>query len=81
MTSLLTGCFVLLVTAFALPLLFFLPKCILAAIVCVVVFSILSETPHEVMFFWKMGAWIDLGLMCLTFLLTLLLNVEVSGLV
>lgn len=78
MTSLLTGGCVLLITFFALPLLFFLPKCILACIVCVVVFGILSETPEEVAFFYKMAAWIDLSLMGLTFCLTLLVNVEVS---
>lgn len=48
MASLLTGLGVLLVSFFLLGLLFFLPTCILAVIICVVVWSILSEAPHDV---------------------------------
>lgn len=43
-----TGVFILLVTFFLLPFLFALPKCILSVIICVVVFSILAEAPHDV---------------------------------
>ncbi|KAG0662951.1 hypothetical protein C6P46_003039 [Rhodotorula mucilaginosa] len=78
MTSLLTGTFVLLVTYFLLQFLSALPKCILATIVCVVVFSILEEAPEDVMFFWKMGAWTDGALMLLTFFLSLFVSVEVG---
>lgn len=80
MTSLLTGTFVLLVTYFLLQFLSALPKCILATIVCVVVFSILEEAPEDVMFFWKMGAWTDGALMLLTFFLSLFVSVEVRRL-
>lgn len=79
MAAFLTGISVLGVTFFLLPLLFYLPRCILAAIICVVVFSILSETPHDVKFFIRMEAWVDLSLMLLTFLLTFFVNVEVSS--
>lgn len=48
MASLLTGTFVLLVTFFLLGLLAALPKCILAVIILVVVFSILEEAPHDI---------------------------------
>lgn len=48
MASLLTGTFVLLVTYFLLGFLVALPKCILAVIILVVVFSILEEAPHDV---------------------------------
>ncbi|KAM0755617.1 hypothetical protein T439DRAFT_320323 [Meredithblackwellia eburnea MCA 4105] len=76
MTSLLTGAFVLLVSYFLLGFLFFLPKAILATIILVVVFSILAEAPHDVLFFWKMQAWVDGGLMLLTFVLTFFVGVE-----
>ncbi|ORY73400.1 sulfate transporter family-domain-containing protein [Leucosporidium creatinivorum] len=76
MASLLTGTFVLLVTYFLLGFLVALPKAILAVIILVVVFSILEEAPHDVKFFWKMRAWVDCGLMALTFLLSLLVSVE-----
>jgi len=69
--------FILLVTYFLLHLLAALPKCILAVIVIVVVFSILEEAPEDVRFFWKMRAWVDGGLMLLTFILSLFVGVEV----
>ncbi|GAA5898737.1 hypothetical protein JCM5296_006703 [Sporobolomyces johnsonii] len=78
MASLLTGTFVLLVTYFLLGFLRTLPKCILAVIVCVVVFSILEEAPHDVKFFWKMRAWVDGAMMLLTFVLSLFVSVEVG---
>jgi MFS superfamily sulfate permease-like transporter len=53
MASLLTGSFVLLVTYTALGWLEALPKCILAVVVCVVVFSILEEAPEDVMVRWR----------------------------
>ncbi|KAM0793395.1 hypothetical protein ACM66B_000847 [Microbotryomycetes sp. NB124-2] len=78
MTSLLTGTFVLLVTYFLLGFLVTLPKCILAVIILVVVFSILEEAPHDVKFFVKMRAWVDCALMGLTFLLSIFVSVEVG---
>ncbi|SGY29841.1 BQ5605_C002g01088 [Microbotryum silenes-dioicae] len=78
MTSLLTGVFVLLVSFFLLGFLYALPKCILAVIICVVVFSILAEAPHDVMFFWRMRAWVDLSLMAMTFFLSLFISVEIG---
>lgn len=48
MASFLTGTLVLCVTFFLLKFLFYLPKAVLASIICVVVFSILAETPHDV---------------------------------
>ncbi|GAA6053425.1 hypothetical protein JCM3770_005160, partial [Rhodotorula araucariae] len=81
MASLLTGTFILLVTFFLLHLLAALPKCILAVIVLVVVFSILEEAPEDVRFFWKMRAWVDGALMLLTFVLSLFVGVEVGVIV
>ncbi|BGP44587.1 hypothetical protein JCM10450v2_000401 [Rhodotorula kratochvilovae] len=81
MAGLLTGTFILLVTFFLLQLLAALPKCILAVIVLVVVFSILEEAPEDVRFFWKMRAWVDGALMLLTFVLSLFVGVEVGVIV
>ncbi|GAA5844701.1 hypothetical protein JCM11251_007353 [Rhodosporidiobolus azoricus] len=78
MASLLTGLAVLTTTYTLLGYLASLPTCILAVVVCVVVFSILEEAPHDVKFFWKMQAWVDGGLMLLTFFLSLLVSVEVG---
>ncbi|GAA5856309.1 hypothetical protein JCM8547_000863 [Rhodosporidiobolus lusitaniae] len=78
MASLLTGVAVITTTYTLLGWLESLPKCILAVVVCVVVFSILEEAPHDVNYFWKMRAWVDGGLMLLTFFLSLFVSVEVG---
>ncbi|KAI1788302.1 sulfate anion transporter [Ganoderma leucocontextum] len=78
MASLVTSTLVLLATFFLLPWLYYLPKCVLASIICLIVFSLLAELPHDAMFYWKMRAWIDLLLMSLTFFLTIIWNVEIG---
>ncbi|PIL32730.1 transporter [Ganoderma sinense ZZ0214-1] len=78
MASLVTSTLVLLATFFLLPWLYFLPKCVLASIICLIVFSLLAELPHDAIFYWKMRAWIDLLLMSLTFFLTIIWNVEIG---
>lgn len=45
------------------------------------VYSILAEAPHDVVFYWRMRAWIDFGLMLLTFFSTVIWSVEVGILV
>ncbi|GAA5923353.1 uncharacterized protein JCM15063_003621 [Sporobolomyces koalae] len=76
--SFLTGAFTLAVTFGLLGLLRDLPKCILAVVVGVVVFSILEEAPEDIKFFWKMRAWTDLLMLSITFLLSLFVSVEVG---
>ncbi|KAG6866429.1 hypothetical protein C0991_004714 [Blastosporella zonata] len=76
--SLVCSAVILLTTFFLLPYLYFLPKCVLASIICLVVFSLMFEVPHEIMYYWKMSAWIDLTLMSLTFVFSIIWNVEVG---
>ncbi|KAH9910992.1 sulfate anion transporter [Epithele typhae] len=78
MASLVTSTLVLLATFFLLPYLYYLPKCVLASIICLIVFSLLGELPHDAKFYLKMRAWIDLLLMSLTFFLTIIWNVEIG---
>ncbi|CAA7260456.1 unnamed protein product [Cyclocybe aegerita] len=63
---------------FFLPWMYYLPKCVLAAIIGLVVFSLLAETPHDVLYYWRMGAWVDLSIMSLTFFLSIIWNIEVG---
>ncbi|KAG6910445.1 hypothetical protein DXG01_010800 [Tephrocybe rancida] len=77
-SSLVCSSVILLTTFFLLPYLYFLPKCVLASVIILVVFSLILEVPHEVMYYWRMSAWIDLTLMSLTFLLSIIWNVEVG---
>ncbi|EJD46921.1 sulfate permease [Auricularia subglabra TFB-10046 SS5] len=81
MTSIVCSAVILFAVFFLLPALYFLPKCVLASIICLVVYSILAEAPHDVLFYWRMRAWIDFGLMLLTFFATVVWSVEVGILV
>jgi len=81
MASLVCSGVVLLATFFLLPYLYYLPKSVLASIICLVVFSLLVETPHDVMYYWRMRAWIDLALMSLTFVFSIVWDVEVGVIV
>jgi uncharacterized membrane protein (DUF2068 family) len=53
-------------------------KAVLAVIVVLVVYTILNEAPHEIMFLWRMRAWTDFLQMTGTFVLTILFSIEVS---
>ncbi|KIK61134.1 hypothetical protein GYMLUDRAFT_199896 [Collybiopsis luxurians FD-317 M1] len=76
--SLVCAAVVLLATFFLLPLLYYLPRCVLASIITLVVFSLLQETPHDLIYYWRMSAWMDLLLLFLTFFLSIVWNVEVG---
>jgi len=78
MASLACAAIILVATFFLLPWLYYLPKCVLGSIVCLVVYTLLAETPEDVIFYWKMRAWIDLTLMSLTFFLTIIWSVQVG---
>ncbi|KAG8929775.1 hypothetical protein FRC02_005088, partial [Tulasnella sp. 418] len=78
MASFITSSLVILSIVFLLPALYYLPKCVLAAIIGLVVYSILAEAPHDIIYYWRMEAWVDFGLMSLTFLSTVLWSVEVG---
>ena len=79
MSSLITSVTIVISIFFLLPLLYFLPKAVLAAIVLGVVYGILAEFPHEVIFYWRIRAWTDLMQMMGTFLLTLCFSIEVCS--
>ncbi|KAH9072760.1 sulfate anion transporter [Lactarius deliciosus] len=78
MASLVCSAIILIATFFFLPWLYYLPKCVLGSIVCLVVYSLLAETPEDVVFYWKMRAWVDMTLMSLTFILTIVWSVQVG---
>ncbi|KAG8862610.1 hypothetical protein FRB96_001169 [Tulasnella sp. 330] len=78
MASLITSSLVLLAVFFLLPALYFLPSCVLAAVILIVVYGLLSEAPHDIAYYWKMRAYEDFTLMSLTFLSTVLWSVEVG---
>jgi len=78
MASLVCCGLVLLATFFLLPWLYFLPKCVLAVIISLVVFSLIGEMPEDIHYYWKMSAWVDVAIMSLTFFLSIVYNIEVG---
>ncbi|KAF9297926.1 hypothetical protein BGZ88_008520 [Linnemannia elongata] len=76
-----TALIVLLSIFFLLPYFYYLPKAVLAGIICVAALSLLSETPHDVKFMWQIQAWFDLGLLLLTFFATITVSVEAGTLI
>ncbi|PPQ88997.1 hypothetical protein CVT25_005095 [Psilocybe cyanescens] len=67
MASLVCSGVILLATFFLLPW-----------FIGLVIYSLLAETPHEVLYYWHMGAWVDLTIMGLTFFLSIIWNIEVG---
>lgn len=53
MASMLCSTFVILAVFFLLPALYYLPRCVLASIVCLVVYSLLAEAPEDIEFYIK----------------------------
>ncbi|WOO80799.1 Putative sulfate transporter [Vanrija pseudolonga] len=78
MASMITAILLILAALFLLPYLWFLPRAVLASVITLVVYSLLDEAPHDIIFFWKMKAWTDFLQMTGTFLLTLLFSIEVG---
>ncbi|KAF8939680.1 sulfate transporter family-domain-containing protein [Dissophora ornata] len=76
-----TALIVLLSIFFLLPYFFYLPKAVLAGIICVAALSLLSEAPHDLKFMWQIQAWSDLGLLLLTFVATISVSVEAGTLI
>lgn len=78
LASLVTAGITLLATFFLLPYLYYLPRCVLASIICLFVISLFSEVPHDLTYYWRIRAWTDLAMMFLTFSLSVIWNVEIG---
>lgn len=78
LSSLFAAAVVLLATFFLLPALYFLPKCVLASIICLFVVTLFSELPHDLIYYYNIGAWTDLAMMFITFFLSVIWNIEIG---
>ncbi|KAI6029335.1 hypothetical protein PISMIDRAFT_493515 [Pisolithus microcarpus 441] len=78
LASLVAAAIVLLATFFLLPALYYLPKCVLASIICLFVVSLFSELPHDLIYYYNIGAWTDLAMMFITFFLSVIWNIEIG---
>lgn len=71
------ACLVVLIAILAiLPYFQDLPKAVVSAIVFVAVSGLLD--PHELLFLWRIRAWVDLALLAAMFFLTLALGIQSS---
>jgi MFS superfamily sulfate permease-like transporter len=61
---------------FILPYFYYLPRCVLCAMISVVGVSLLEEAPHDVLFFAKLRAYSDLATMALVFTTTLVWSIS-----
>lgn len=77
MATIVTAICAMLTATVFLPYFYYLPKAVLASVITVVVYAILAEAPHDLLFFWKVRAWTDFLQAAMTFVLTLFLDVEV----
>ncbi|KAI8639784.1 sulfate transporter family-domain-containing protein [Parasitella parasitica] len=76
MACLIAGVVALFAIFFLLPYFYYLPKCVLSAIIFVAVLSLLGELPEDLHFIFKIGAWRDLGLLLVTFFATIVISLE-----
>jgi MFS superfamily sulfate permease-like transporter len=78
MSGLLSGITCLIVTAFLLPQLFYLPTATLSSIIFMAVLALLRELPHDLGFMWQVRAWKDVVLMANTFFTTMFFSLEIG---
>ncbi|GAO52689.1 hypothetical protein G7K_6760-t1 [Saitoella complicata NRRL Y-17804] len=69
---------VVLSTRYLMPMFFYLPKCVLAAIISVVAWGLCVEAPDEIAFFVRVGGWRDLAFIALTFFLSVFWSLELG---
>ncbi|CAN6663349.1 putative sulfate transporter YPR003C [Trichomonascus vanleenenianus] len=61
---------------FAMPYFYYLPKCMLSAVITVVGISLLEEAPADISFYWKISGYEDLFTIALTFFVTVFWSVQ-----
>ncbi|QIX01149.1 hypothetical protein AMS68_006666 [Peltaster fructicola] len=63
---------------FLLPYFYYIPKCVLSAMISVVAWSLIEEAPHDIHYFWRISGYSELLLMFLIFLTTFFWNLRVG---
>lgn len=66
----------ILAIAFLMPYFYYLPKCVLSAVISVVGLSLIEEAPQDIKFYWQIGGYEDLLTLFLTLFCTVFLSVE-----
>ncbi|KAM7211868.1 putative sulfate transporter [Rhypophila decipiens] len=71
MASILLAFLTLICILFLLPWFYYLPKPVLSSLISVVAWSLIEECPHDILFFLRIRAWEELGLMLIILLATI----------
>src|SRR5687768_14633369 len=74
--TLLCGILVLLTLLFLGPVVSWLPKVTMAAIICIAAYSLIEV--EDIRFLWRLRAWKELGLLWATFFVTFWLGVDLG---
>lgn len=61
---------------FLMPYFYYLPECVLSAVISVVGLSLLEEAPKDIKFYWQIGGYEDLFTLFLTLTCTIFFSVE-----
>lgn len=62
--------------AFLMPYFYYLPKCVLSAVISVIGLSLIEEAPKDIKFYWQVGGYEDLFTLFLTLGCTIFFSVE-----
>lgn len=76
MSSIMLSAITVLAIAYALPLFYYLPKCVLSAVITAVGISLIEEAPGDVKFYWRTKGWYELLTLALTFTSTFFWSVQ-----
>ncbi|KAK6203474.1 putative sulfate transporter [Scheffersomyces amazonensis] len=74
-TLIMAACTVLAII-YLLPMLYFLPECVLALTTTIIGITVLQEIPHDLQFFWAIRGFDELGLFALVFVTTILWSAQ-----
>lgn len=75
-SGLVLSCVTMLSIAFLMPYFYYLPKCVLSAVISVVGLSLIEEAPKDIKFYWQIGGYEDLFTLFLTLFCTIFFSVE-----
>lgn len=61
---------------YLLPYLYYLPRCVMSSVIIFAAYSLLSKTPSDLRFAYRLSAWKEILLLSITFLATFLISID-----
>ncbi|KAI0394132.1 sulfate transporter 4.1 [Xylariaceae sp. FL0594] len=78
MSSILLSVMTVICILFLLPWFYYLPKCVLSALIMAVAFSLIEELPEDLVFFLRIKGWTELSLMAVILLVTVFFSLNLG---